>query len=309
MISPPHGATAMGRTEWALFAAMSVIWGIPYLLIKVAVGEMSPAAVAGARTLLAALVLMPLAARQGMLRPALRAWPWVAGFALLEMAGPWLLLGHAETRVSSGFAGLMIAAVPIVGVLVARLGGDRHALAPVRLVGLATGLTGVACLVGIDSLAGHLDPLSVVELLLVAVGYAVAPVLATTRLAHVPSLGVIAVAVTLVAVLYLPWTVAELAGELPSPQVLGSVAVLGLVCTALAFVLFFRLIAAAGPVRATVITFVNPAVALTLGILILGEPMTLGIALGFPLVLLGSFWATRPTGSSDGAALPASTPV
>jgi drug/metabolite transporter (DMT)-like permease len=284
----------MTRSAWLLFAAMSVIWGVPYLFIKIAVGELSPVAVAGSRTLLAALVLIPLAARAGALRPAARAWRWVATFGLLEMAGPWVLLGHAETRVSSGFAGLMIATVPIIGVLVARLRGDRTAFARVRLLGVSTGILGVACLVGVDSLAGHVDPLSVIELVLVAVGYAVAPVIAATTLADVPALGVIALSVALVAALFLPWTVAEYAQGLPSAQVLWSVAILGLVCTALAFVLFFRLIAAVGPVRATVITFLNPAVAVALGVMVLGEPLTAGIVLGFPLVLLGAFWATRP---------------
>lgn len=286
----------MSRAAWLLFAAMSLIWGTPYLLIKVAVGELSPVAVAGSRTLLAAVVLLPLAARAGALRPAIRAWPWVVAFALLEMAGPWVLLGQAETRVSSGFAGLMIATVPIIGVLVARLRGDAHAFAPVRLLGVATGVAGVAFLVGIDSLAGHVDNRSVIELLLVAVGYAVAPVIASARLAHVPAIGVIALSVALVAALFAPWTIGELATDTPSTQVLVSLVILGLVCTALAFVLFFRLIALAGPVRATVITFINPAVAVALGVAVLGEPLTAGILIGFPLVLLGAFWATRATG-------------
>ena len=276
-----------------LFTAMSIIWGIPYLLIKVAVAELSPAAVAGSRTLLAAVILIPLAAHAGALRPALRLWKWVVAFGLLEMAGPWLLLGHAEIRVTSGFAGLMLATVPLFGVLIARLRGDPHAFAPVRLRGLGVGILGVACLVGIDSFAGHVDVLSVVELLLVAVGYAAAPVIANTVLAEVPSMGVIAVSVTVVAVLYLPWTAAGFASGGLSPEVLAAVVVLGLVCTALAFVLFFRLIALAGPVRATVITFINPAVAIGLGLVILGEPLTSGMALGFPLVLLGAYWATR----------------
>lgn len=290
--APPAHLT---QTAWVLFAAMSVIWGIPYLFIKVAVAELSPAAVAGCRTLLAALVLLPLAARQDALRPAFRAWPWVVAFGLLEMAGPWLLLGDAETRVSSGFAGLMIATVPIVGVVVARLRGDPHAFDRIRVIGLGVGILGVAGLVGIDSLSGHIDGRSVVELLLVAIGYAVAPVIANTRLAAVPSIGVIAVSVGLVALLYLPWTVSEVAATPPSPKVIASVVVLGLICTALAFVLFFRLIALAGPVRATVITFLNPAVAVALGVLVLGEPLTAGMAIGFPLVLLGAYWATRPT--------------
>ncbi len=289
----------MTRVAWLLFAAMSVIWGIPYLFIKIAVTELSPAAVAGGRTLLAAVILLVVAYRQGALRSALPLWPWVLAFGLLEMAVPWILLGHAEERVSSGFAGLMIATVPFVGVVLSRLRGDPHAFDRVRLLGLGVGMVGVVALVGLDSLAGQVDPLSVVELLGVAIGYAVAPVIIATRLSHVPSMGVIALGVGAVAVGLLPWTIAGFAGGLPSTDVVASVLVLGLVCTALAFVLFFRLVALVGPVRSTVITFINPGVAIVLGIVVLAEPLTWGIAIGFPLVLLGSFWATRP--STDAA--------
>ena len=290
--------SAMSRRAWMLFAAMGVIWGIPYLFIKIAVAELSPVTIAGWRTLLAALILLPLAARSGALRPALRAWPYVVAFGLLEMALPWVLLGHAETRVPSGFAGLMLAAVPIVGTVVSWILGDRHALSRVRLVGLGVGVVGVAALVGLDWAAGTIDPLSVVELLVVAVCYAVAPAMAARKLGHVPSMGVVSVSLAFVALLYLPVTVVSVHAGLPSPNVVASVLVLALVCTALAFVLFFELIAEAGPVRATVITFVNPAVAVALGLVVLGEPLTWGTLVGFPLVLLGSYWATRGPSSA-----------
>jgi len=285
--------SAMSRRAWMLFAAMGVIWGIPYLFIKIAVAELSPVTIAGWRTLLAALILLPLAARSGALRPALRAWPFVVAFGLMEMAVPWVLLGHAETRVPSGFAGLMLAAVPIVGTVVAWILGDQHALTRVRLVGLGVGVVGVAALVGLDWAAGTIDPLSVVELLVVAVCYAVAPAMASRKLGHVPSMGVVSVSLAVVAILYLPVTAVNVHSGLPSPSVVASVLVLALICTALAFVLFFELIAEAGPVRATVITFVNPAVAVALGLVVLGEPLTWGTLVGFPLVLLGSYWATR----------------
>jgi drug/metabolite transporter (DMT)-like permease len=288
----------MTRRAWTLFAAMGLIWGIPYLFIKIAVVELSPVSVAGWRTLIGAVILLPLAAHQGALRPAVRAWPYVLAFGLLEMAFPWVLLGHAETRVPSGFAGLMLAAVPIVGTVVSWLLGDKHALSRVRLLGLGVGVAGVAALVGLDWAGGTIDPLSVLELLVVAVCYAVAPAMAVRKLAHVPSMGVVSVSLAAVAVLYLPVTVFSVHGGLPSAKVVGSVLVLALVCTALAFVLFFDLIAEAGPVRATVITFVNPAVAVALGLVVLAEPLTRGMVLGFPLVLLGSYWATRATGPS-----------
>jgi len=289
----------MSRRAWTLFAAMAVIWGIPYLFIKIAVVEMSPVALVGWRTLIGAAILLPIAARSGAVRAALRSWPYVVAFGLIEMAVPWVLLGHAETRVPSGFAGLMLAAVPIVGTVVAWLLGDRHALTRVRLVGLGVGVLGVASLVGLDWATGSIDPLSVVELLVVAVCYAVAPAMASRKLAHVPSMGVVSVSLAVVALLYLPVTVVSVHTGLPSAGVVLSVLVLAIVCTALAFVLFFELIAEAGPVRATVITFVNPAVAVALGLVVLGEPLTWGTLVGFPLVLLGSYWATRGPARGD----------
>jgi drug/metabolite transporter (DMT)-like permease len=285
----------MSRQAWILFAAMAVIWGIPYLFIKIAVEELSPVAIAGLRTGIAALILVPLALRSRALQEALkpRNLPYVAAFGILEMAIPWVLIGQAETRVSSGFAGLMLAAVPLVATVLAFFGGDRTVLSRVRILGLLTGVLGVVALVGIDSLQGHVDALSVVELLIVAVLYATAPRIADRKLRHVPTMGVVAVSLSIVALLYLPFTIGSLSGGLPSPPVVGSVLVLALVCTALAFSLFFKLIAEAGPVRATVITFVNPAVAIVLGIIVLSEPLTWGTVIGFPLVLLGSWWATR----------------
>jgi len=283
----------MSRQAWLLFWSMGLLWGLPYLLIKVAVVEVSPTALAGARTILAALVLVPMAVRAGALRPALRLWPWVFAFALMEIAIPWVLVANAETRVTSGFAGLMIASVPIVGAVVSWILGDHHALDRVRLMGLAVGVLGVGALVGLDSLAGQIDVLSVVELILVAVGYAAAPALAARRLAGVPSIGVLAVAFFGVAAMYAPTTFGELSHGLPSPKVIGAVLVLAFVCSALAFILFFKLMALVGPARSTVITFVNPGVAIVLGVIVLQEPLTLGTVVGFPLVLFGSYLATR----------------
>jgi drug/metabolite transporter (DMT)-like permease len=294
----------MSRRAWWLFAAMALIWGVPYLFIKIAVNEISPAEIVGFRTLIGGLVLLPLALRGGALREALRAWPFVLAFGVIEMAIPWLLLGLAEQHVASGFAGLMLATVPIFGTLVAFALGDRTALSRVRVLGLVVGVAGVAALVGLDSITGTLDPIAVVELLVIALCYAVGPAIAARKLAHVPSMGVITLSLLIAATLYLPVTVHGLSGGLPSGWTIVSVLVLALVCTALAFVLFFKLIAEAGPVRATVITFVNPAVAVALGVVVLGERLTWGIVLGFPLVLLGSYWATRPTRQTTATDVP-----
>ncbi len=281
----------MTRRGWLLFAAMGLIWGIPYLLIKVAVGGLHPATLVFFRTTIAALLLVPLAASRGDLAPLLRYWRPLLLYTFVEVAAPWFLLADAERRLSSSLSGLLIASVPLIGAVIAWLtaGQDRPDLR--RLAGLAVGLLGVAALVGLNVSAR--DYGAVGEVGLVALGYALGPAIIARRLSTAPSVGVVAASIALTAIAYAPLGLTQLPPAIPSLQVMASVAGLGVVCTALAFVLFFELIAEAGPVRATVITYVNPAVALALGVLILGEPFTLGAAMGFLLILLGSVLSTR----------------
>jgi drug/metabolite transporter (DMT)-like permease len=300
----------MSRRGWALFITMSLIWGVPYLLIKVAVGGISPASLVFLRTGIAALLLVPLALARGQLRPVLRRWPIVLAFAFVEMAVPWLLLGSAERRLSSSLAGLLIAAVPLVGALLGwATGGER--LGPRRLLGLLVGIAGVAALVGLDL---HVDDaLALVEMVVVIVGYAVGPFLLARYLSDLPGLGVTAASLAFTAIGYAPVAAVQLPRHWPAGKVVASVAVLALLCTATAFLVFFALIAEVGPVRATVITYLNPAVAVTLGVLLLHESFTVGIAVGFVLVLAGSVLATRRSVPSaaieaDGAAGPVEIP-
>jgi drug/metabolite transporter (DMT)-like permease len=280
----------MSRRGWLLFGAMGVIWGIPYLLIKVAVGGLSPAALVFVRTGMAALMLVPLAAFRGQLRPLLPRWRPLLIFAGVEIAVPWLLLSTAEQRLSSSLSGLLVAAVPLVGALLSwASGGER--LGPQRLLGLLVGLAGVAALVGLDLHIG--DVWALAAMAVVVLGYAVGPLVLARHLSDVPGLGVTAASLALTAVAYLPVALTQLPARPPSGGVLAAVVTLSVVCTAVAFLLFFALIAEVGPVRATVITYLNPAVALALGVLLLHEQFTVGIAVGFVLVLAGSVLATR----------------
>jgi len=269
---------------------MCVVWGVPYLLIKVAVAEISPAELVLARTTLGAAVLLPWAVRSGALAPALRAWRPLLLFAALEMAGPWFLLAHAERDLSSSLTGLLVAAVPLVAAVAGRAFGESDRLDRVRVAGLLVGLLGVALLLGLDVRGSDLPAVGAVAL--TVIGYATGPLVVSRSLRDIPSQGVNAAALTVTAVLFLPFGVASYDG-LPSGRVILAVLGLGLVCTALALVLFFALIAEAGPHRALVTTFVNPAVAVALGIALLGEAFTVGTAVGFPLVLLGCLLATR----------------
>lgn len=288
----------MTRRAWALFAAMCVIWGIPYLLIRVAVRDVAPGTLVFLRTSVGGLVLMPFALRHGGFGPVLRRWRPLLAFSLIEMAIPWLLLSHAEQHLTSSISGLLIAAVPMVGMLVARLTGAAERATLLQLAGLALGIVGVTMLVGLDF--GGLHVASLVELAVVVVGYATAPVILSRRLADLPSIPVVSASLLIVALGYLPYALVRMPHHLTGTQ-LSAIVTLSLVCTALAFVLFFALIAVIGPARATVITYVNPAVAVLFGVVFLDERFTLGMAVGFPLILAGSVLAARRTGVPDAA--------
>lgn len=277
---------------WLLFAAMALLWGIPYLFIKQAVDSYSPAAVVAGRTLIGALVLLPFALRQRALRPALSKIGWVLAFGAIEMAGPFLLLAHAEQSLPSGLTGLLVATVPLFAAVIAFTGGDRTVLKPARAIGLVVGFAGVAIIVAGPGLAvgGVGSLVAVGEVLLVAVCYAIAPFIVVHRLAGVPALGTVTLSLFAVGLFYLPIALLT-QHEVPTVQSTVSLLALAVLCTAVAFVVFFALIGRVGPVRAPLFTYVNPVVAIILGAIILGEQITLGLAIGFPLVILGCWLA------------------
>ena len=287
----------MSRKGLLLFLAAGFAWGIPYFFIRVAVEDFSTPTIVFARVLIGSLVLIPFAIHQKALLPAIKAWPWVLAFAFIEMVVPWFLITEAEKTITSGLAGLLIATVPFFAILIAFFAqGDRSVFHPKTIFGLVVGFVGVFLLVGIDSFAGHIDAWQVGMVVLAAIGYAIAPAMAAVKLKDVPTSGVIGLSMAIVAVVY-AWPMsqnlpAEIAAA-PSIESWVALGVLGLVCSAIAFVIFFRLILEIGSARATLITYINTAVALLLGILFLGEPLTTGIAIGFPLVLVGSWFASR----------------
>lgn len=282
----------MSRRGLVLFGAMCVIWGIPYLLIRVAVRDLSPATLVLARTAIAALLLVPVALARDELRPAFRRWRPLLAFAAVEIAIPWLLLNTAEQEISSSLTALLIAAVPLIGVVIAWTAGTREQFGLQSLLGLLVGLGGVAAIVGVNVEGAGIQPIA--EVMGVSVCYAVGPVILQRWLADLPALGVIAASLALVALAFVPIAAFSLPAGMPSGEVVLSVFGLAVICTALAFLLFFALIAEIGPVRATVITYINPAVAALLGVVILEEHFTTAMAVGLALVLLGSALATRP---------------
>jgi drug/metabolite transporter (DMT)-like permease len=275
-----------------MFASMCVIWGIPYLLIKVAVRDLTPGTLVFFRTALSALLLLPIALHRGQVRPLARFWLPLLAFTLVEIAIPWILLAGAETRVSSSLTGLLIAAVPLVAALIMRTTGQRERLEGRRAAGLLLGMAGVAALVGLDVHGSN--PAALVAIAGVVLGYAIGPIILTRYMRDLPGLAVIAVSLAASAVVYTPVAAVQWPSSMPSAKVIASVVVLSVVCTAIAFLIFFELIAEVGPVRASVFTYVNPAVAAILGVALLGETFTTGMGVGFVLVLAGSILATRP---------------
>lgn len=288
-MTPQGGFT---RTGWILFAVMAVVWGMPYLFIKEAVDSYSPAAVVAGRTLIGGLVLLPFAIRAGALKQAWRLWLWVLLFGVLEMAGPFLLLSHAETQLPSGLTGLLVATVPLFGTLIALVRGDRSSLAPLRLGGLLVGFAGVAIVVAGPGLFPHEagSLIAIGEVLLTALLYSIAPFVIAAKLSHVPSLGTITLALFVIGLAYLPAALLT-PQDVPTVRATVSLVLLGVICTALAFVAFFALIREVGPVRAPLFTYVNPIVAVILGAVLLAEPLTPGLLIGLPIVLVGCWFA------------------
>lgn len=279
----------MSRRGWMMFLILGVVWGVPYALIKVAVADVSPLTVAFGRCVIGAALLLPVAIRRQALGCVIRRWRWVVGFALLEVVGPWILLGVAETQVSSSTAALFIAAVPMVVAVLAVLRKEEP-IGPIRVAGLVIGFAGVAVLVGLE--APHGRWWAFLALAGTAIGYALGPRLLARRLSDLPSVGVIACSLTVAALVYLPFVSVS---DLRRFQVWSGAAVIGLgvVCTAVAFLLLFALISEVGVPRAAVITYLNPVVALVIGVLLFHEPLGPSKLIGLPLVLAGAVLATR----------------
>jgi drug/metabolite transporter (DMT)-like permease len=277
---------------WALFASVSLIWGMPYLFIKIAVDEVSPSVVAWSRLAIAAAVLLPLAWKLGALRGLRERWQVITVFAAVEMAVPWPLIGYGEVHVSSSLTAILIATVPLFVALLAMRFDHSERPTPTRLVGMLIGLLGVAALVGID-IGGHGDELvGAVAILFSAFLYAIGPMIVKRRFSDVDPLGPVAASLGVATLLVTPFALRDVPDSVPAADTIASVVVLGLFCSALAFLFFFRLIAEIGPGRATVITYINPVVALALGVTVLDESVTTGVVVGLLLILAGSWLST-----------------
>jgi drug/metabolite transporter (DMT)-like permease len=284
----------MTRRAWSAFAAVSVLWGVPYLFIKIADdGGMPPLVLAWGRVALGAVVLLLISSRAGTLAGLRGRGPWLLAFAVLEIAIPFPLIALGETRIASSTAAIVIASVPLIIALLTLRFEPSERVGGRRLVGLLVGFAGVAALVGVDLSGDGGELLGVGAVLIAACGYASAPLILKRHLIDLDPTAVMAACLTIAAAILTPFAAVDWPTSAPSVGAFAAVAVLGLVCTALALVLMAILIGAAGPARASVITYINPVIALALGIVFLGESPGPGSLIGLVLILIGSWISTR----------------
>jgi drug/metabolite transporter (DMT)-like permease len=283
----------MTRKSWIQFGIVGFLWGIPYLLMKVAVADIPPPLIVAGRTLIGAAILIPIAIKKNTFKDAIKGIKYVIPYAVLEMVGPWILITSAEKEISSGLAGLLVATVPFFASIFSSLRGDHSVWQPKRIFGLVVGFVGIVALVGIESITGTSNPKAIAMVILAAIMYAYAVLMVTTNLPGVDGIAINGVAMGLTCLFYTPIAIATWPSNPVSTQAITALVALGVFSTAIAFMLFFIVIVEIGVARGSLTTYVNTAVAVVLGILILNEPITLGIIVGLPMVLLGSYLASR----------------
>ncbi|HUY06725.1 MAG TPA: EamA family transporter [Acidimicrobiales bacterium] len=275
------------------FIIVGIVWGFPYLFIKIAIRELRPETMIFFRCAITLVALLPMALRQRRIDLVLRHWFALVSYTAVEIAIPWYLLARAEERVTSSIAGLVVATVPLFGLVLALLYRTEQRVSPIRIVGLLIGLCGVVVTIGIDIHGA--SAFSVIEILISAFGYALGPTIFNQYLFDIPPVTVIASSFAIGSLIYLPFGLLNLPSRI-SLEATMAVLSLALICSVTGFILFFRLINDVGPARATVVTYLNPVVAVIAGVIVLGEPFGNGLAIGLPLVIVGSILATWATG-------------
>jgi len=283
----------MSRKGWGLFALVGVLWGVPYMFMKIAVEELAVPVIVFSRLLIGALVLIPLAFHKKTITAALEYWPYIAFYAVLEMVIPWTLITTAQKDLSSGVVALLVATVPIWATLFAHHTGDSTAAHRTRIVGIALGFIGIAFLVGFESFNDVGNIRALIQVLIASVSYAYAVNMITRKAPGASGIAINGIAMSLSALLFAPFALTHLPKTMPSTEAVMATIGLGIICTALAFWVFFLVLDEIGPARASLVVYPNTAVAVVLGIFLLDEALTLAIAIGLPMVLLGSYFASR----------------
>jgi drug/metabolite transporter (DMT)-like permease len=283
----------MTRKHLGQFILVGFLWGVPYLFMRVAVREWDPSIVVFGRVLIGAAILFPIAIRRGVVKETLRGFKWVLAYAILEMCGPWYLITHAETKINSGLAGLLVATVPIWSTIYSSLAGDKTVWHAKRLIGIVIGFIGLILIVGIETISGAADAFSVFQTVLAAILYSTAMAVILRGMPNGDGVAINAIAMIITAIIFAPTALSNLPDQMPSFNATASLIGLGVLSTGLAFMIYFGLVKEIGQARGSLVTYLNTAFAVVLGVVVLGEPLTIGIITGLPLVLLGSYFASR----------------
>ena len=287
----------MSRKSLFYFLLVGFLWGIPYLLMKVAVEEIPPSAIVAGRTLIGAAILIPVALYRKTFKGAVLGFKYVAFYALLEMIGPWILISTAQKKIDSGLAGLLISTVPIFAAIITSLRGDHSVWQFKRMFGIVVGFIGLIAVVGIESFSGNSHPASIAMMILAAMGYSYAIIMVTTNLPLVDGIAINGLAMAITSIFWAPLAIAQWPAQVSLKPAMSLIA-LGVLCTALAFLIFFKLLAEIGPARGSLVTYLNTSVAVVLGVIVLDEPITTGLIVGLPLVLIGSYLASKKSESA-----------
>jgi drug/metabolite transporter (DMT)-like permease len=286
----------MSRKSLFYFLLVGFLWGIPYLLMAVAVEEIPPSAIVAGRTLIGAAILIPVALYRKTFKGAVLGFKFVAFYALLEMIGPWILISTAQKKIDSGLAGLLISTVPIFAAIITSLRGDHTVWQFKRMFGIVVGFIGLIAVVGIESFSGNSHPASIAMMILAAMGYSYAIIMVTTNLPLVDGIAINGLAMAITSIFWAPLAIAQWPSRVTLKPALSLIA-LGVLCTALAFLVFFKLLVEIGPARGSLVTYLNTSVAVVLGVIVLNEPITIGLIIGLPLVLVGSYLASKKSES------------
>lgn len=283
----------MTRKHLGQFILVGFLWGVPYLFMRVAVREWDPSVVVFGRVVIGAAILFPIAINRGVVKETLRGFKWIVAYAIFEMCGPWYLITHAETKINSGLAGLLVATVPIWSTIYSSMAGDKSVWHAKRLLGIVIGFIGLILIVGIETISGSADAFSVFQVVLAAISYSTAMAIILKGMPNGDGVAINAIAMALTAIVFAPSALSNLPAQMPSFEATASLIGLGVLSTGWAFMIYFKLMKEIGQARGSLVTYLNTAFAVLLGVIILGEPITIGILTGLPLVLVGSYFATR----------------
>ena len=283
----------MTRRALGQFVLVGFLWGVPYLFMRVAVREFEPSVVVFGRVLIGAAILFPIAFHRKVIGITMKGFKWIIVYAVLEMCGPWYLITHSEKEINSGLSGLFVATVPIWSTIYASMAGDKTVWHAKRLMGIIIGFVGLILIVGIETISGSADAFSIFQTILAAILYSTAMAVILHKMPTGDGVAINAIAMAITAVIFAPWALTSLPSTTPSINATASLIGLGVLSTGLAFMIYFNLVRTIGQARGSLVTYLNTAFAVVLGVAILNEPITIGMIIGLPLVLIGSYFASR----------------